>query len=81
LCSRLPVITSNVSSLPEVGGDAACYVDPQNAEEIADHMQTILKDQFFADQLKEKGVQQAQKFTQAACAETVMGVYKDVTSL
>src|SRR6185295_1175161 len=35
LWSKLPVITSNTSCLPEVGGDAAYYVDPGNAEEIA----------------------------------------------
>ena len=80
LCSRLPVVTSNVSSLPEVGGDAACYVDPRSAEEIADRMQAICRDQTFADRLKGKGVQQAQKFTQAACAETVMNIYRDVAS-
>lgn len=77
LWSRLPVITSNVSSLPEVGGDAVYYVDPQRAEEIAEGMKKIASDASFAESLKEKGWHQAQKFTLQKCAESVMNVYKN----
>src|SRR6202011_1923181 len=48
LWSRLPVITSSVSCLPEVGGDAAYYVNPNNAEEIAAGMKQICKDNILA---------------------------------
>jgi glycosyltransferase involved in cell wall biosynthesis len=76
LWSRLPVITSNVSSLPEAGGDGAYYVNPNNAGEIAEGMKRIYSDKIFADELKEKGWQHAQKFTQQKCAAGVMAVYE-----
>ena len=78
LFSRLPVITSNVSSLPEAGGDGAYYVNPQSAEEIAAGMKKIYADEEFATQLKDKGWQYAQKFTQRKCAESVMKVYESL---
>ena len=78
LWSRLPAITSNVSSLPEVGGDAVYYVNPQSAEEIAEGMKKICNDQEFADDLRQKGLQQAKKFSQQNCAAAVMNVYKEV---
>lgn len=76
LCSRLPVITSNVSCLPEAGGDGAYYVDPASAEEIAEGIRKIYSDKTFADSLKQKGWQHAQNFTQQKCADDVMKVYE-----
>ncbi|MEQ1678198.1 MAG: glycosyltransferase family 1 protein [Chitinophagaceae bacterium] len=78
LWSRLPVITSSVSCLPEAGGDGAYYVDPSSAEEIAAGMKKIYSDKEVADSLKEKGWQQAQNFTTQRCADTVMNVYKEL---
>ena len=80
LWSRLPVITSAVSSLPEVGGDAAYYVDPQSAEDIAEGMRKICGDQAMANDLKERGLQQARKFTGELCAVRVMNVYNGIIS-
>ncbi len=79
LFSRLPVITSNISSLPEAGGDAAYYVNPLSAEDIANGMKRIFLEPELRKILIEKGVSQAQKFTQQKCAESVMNVYKDLT--
>lgn len=76
LCSNLPVITSNVSCLPEAGGDAAYYVNPTSADEIAVGMQKIYNDKNFADAMKAKGILYAQHFTQEKSAEAVMNVYK-----
>src|SRR6185436_650121 len=67
LWSRLPVITSNVSSLPEAGGEGAYYVDPNSSEEIAEGMKRIYFDKAFAETLREKGWQHAQNFTQQKC--------------
>jgi len=78
LWSRLPVITSNVSSLPEVGGDAVYYINPQSAEEVAEGMRKIFNDQQFADDLRYKGSLQAKKFSQQNCAEAVMNVYRSL---
>jgi glycosyltransferase involved in cell wall biosynthesis len=74
------VITSNVSSLPEVGGDAVYYVNPQSAEEIAEGMKKICNDHRFADDLRQRGLQQAKKFSQQNCAEAVMNVYRELFS-
>ena len=76
LCSKLPVITSNVSSLPEAGGEGAYYIDPDSAEEIAAGMKTISAEGSFTEALKEKGWQHAQNFTQQKCADSIMNVYK-----
>jgi glycosyltransferase involved in cell wall biosynthesis len=78
LWSRLPVITSNVSSLPEAGGEGAYYVDPNSAEEIAEGMKKIYNDKQFSDELREKGWQYAQNFTQLKCAADVMKVYQSL---
>ena len=80
LWSRLPVITSAASSLPEVGGDATYYVDPRRAEEIADGMRKICGDEALAHDLKERGFHQAQKFTSELCAGRVMDVYQNLIS-
>ena len=78
LWSRLPVITSNISCLPEAAGEGAYYVNPSSAEEIAAGMKKIYNDKHFTSTLVEKGWQQAQKFTQQKCAASVMNVYKSV---
>ncbi|HQV61098.1 MAG TPA: glycosyltransferase family 1 protein [Chitinophagaceae bacterium] len=78
LWSRLPVITSSVSCLPEAGGSGAYYVNPASAEEIATGMKKIYRDKGLAATLKEKGWQHAQNFTQQKCADAVMNVYKSI---
>ena len=78
LCSGLPVITSNLSSLPEAGGDAAYYVNPHSPEEIAGAMQNIYSDKLFAEIMIEKGFVHAQNFTHKKTAGTVMEVYKKI---
>jgi len=80
LWSRLPVITSNVSCLPETGGPAAYYVDPNSATEIAEGMKKIYYDKELAATMKEKGIEHAQKFAPATCAASVMDVYKSLVA-
>ena len=81
LWSKLPVITSNVSCLPEAGGDGAYYVNPANAEEIAAGMRKIYSDKQFAAVMIEKGWEYAQNFTQQKSATSVMDVYKTVLQI
>ncbi len=78
LWSRLPVITSNISCLPEAGGNAAYYVNPAIAEEIAEGMKKIYSDKILAASMVEKGWQHAQQFAFPKSAESVMNVYKSV---
>lgn len=76
LWSRLPVVTSNVSCLPETGGDAAYYVDPASPEEIAQGMLRIQEDAALREEMKQKGWNYAQNFTLEKCTRPVMDVYK-----
>ncbi|MEO7394776.1 MAG: glycosyltransferase family 1 protein, partial [Chitinophagaceae bacterium] len=78
LWSRLPVITSNVSCLPEVGGPGAYYVNPDFAEEIAEGIKKIYFNKAFADTMRDKGLQHAHNFAPDKYAASVMDVYKSV---
>jgi glycosyltransferase involved in cell wall biosynthesis len=67
-----PSITSNVSSLPEVGGDAVRYVDPQSVDEIAAALNELLGSERERAQLSEKGRRRATEFSWAkTAAETL----------
>ena len=79
LWSKISVITSNVSCLPEAGGEGALYIDPMNTEQMADAMMRIAKDDNQRNNLITKGLQHAQNFTQQKCAKAVMDVYKNLT--
>jgi glycosyltransferase involved in cell wall biosynthesis len=60
---KCPVITSNVSSLPEVGGDAVLYVNPLSINEIAAAIDRLANDKLLRQQLIERGIKQAEKFS------------------
>lgn len=68
----LPVITSNVSSLPEVAGDGAILVDPKNTLEIAEAMKKISLDSTFRQDLIEKGFLNAKKFSWQKTAQEIL---------
>ncbi|MEL4896161.1 glycosyltransferase family 4 protein [Crocosphaera sp. Alani8] len=71
-----PVITSNISSLPEVAGDAALLVNPYNLEEITAEMQKIATDNEMQSQLKRLGLQQAKKFSWQTTGEQTLDTLK-----
>jgi glycosyltransferase involved in cell wall biosynthesis len=73
-----PVITSDRSSLPEVAGNAALYVDPESVESIALAMRRILTQSFLRRELSELGFQQAAKFSWERCAAETVEVYQHV---
>lgn len=74
--SNLPVITSNVSSMPEVGGDAAIYVDPVRAEDIKGKLELVMGDQELRNEMIKKGKEQVKKFSWKKTAEQTYLVYK-----
>jgi glycosyltransferase involved in cell wall biosynthesis len=59
----VPVITSNVTSMPEVAGDAALLVDPFDVKEIADAMKKIAGDKSLREELIQKGFQRCKAFS------------------
>lgn len=67
--SGVPVITSNTSSMPEVGGDAALYADPNDPDSIAKHMLGLYRDETFRSRLIEAGIKQAAQFNWDTVAE------------
>ena len=71
-----PVITSNQSSLAEVGGDAAILVDPSNIEQISDAMENLLTNQSLQEQLQTKGIERSKKFDPNLIADQVMKLYQ-----
>ncbi|QPC81190.1 glycosyltransferase family 4 protein [Phototrophicus methaneseepsis] len=75
-----PVITSNVSSLPEVAGDAALIVDPYDTEALTHAIKRVLTDSDLHAKLIEHGLIQAAKFTWEASAQRLREVYTHVLS-
>ena len=73
-----PVVTSNVSALPEVAGDAAVLVDPLIVESIASGIKSILSDPVKREELKRKAIEQAGKFSWRESAAKMLEVYKSV---
>jgi len=75
-----PVVTSNTSSLPEVVGHAAVLVNPENVFEIMRALQRVLLDQAVRDNLRQRGYEQAKKFSWDASARRIQAVYEEVVS-
>jgi glycosyltransferase involved in cell wall biosynthesis len=59
----VPTVISNTTSLPEVGGDATLYFDPNSVNDIANKMITIIKDDNLRARLVKKGLKQVEKFS------------------
>lgn len=72
----VPVVCSNVSSIPEVAGGAAEYFDPREPGEIAASLIRVISDPVFAASLVEKGLKQQAKFTWRRAAEETLAVYE-----
>ena len=71
---------SNVSSLPEVVGDAAMLVDPYSAESIADGILTVLRSTHLRDELSQRGLERVKAFSWARSVQRVREVYGEVLS-
>jgi glycosyltransferase involved in cell wall biosynthesis len=76
--SGVPVLTSNVSALPEVAGDAALLVDPRDVEAIRDAMLRLADDSTLCTRLVAAGSLRAKRFSWQTCAEQVVTVYRKV---
>ncbi len=73
-----PVILSNCSCFPEVGGDAALYFDESDDETLRTHIANLMKDKTLRETLIEKGLKRAEFFTWAKCADMTAEVYRKV---
>jgi len=73
-----PVVTSNASSLPEVVGNAAVMVNPENVFDIMRAMQRVLTDQALREKLKARGYEQVRRFSWEDSARRLAQVYTTV---
>jgi glycosyltransferase involved in cell wall biosynthesis len=78
MASGTPVVTSNVSSLPEVVGNAAVLVNPENVFDIARGIRDVLLDERLRADLIQRGYQQVRRFSWATAARQVLDIYREV---
>ncbi|MBL8211927.1 MAG: glycosyltransferase family 4 protein [Bryobacterales bacterium] len=78
MASGTPVVASNVSSLPEVLGDAAITINPENVFDIARGMKEVLLDENLRSRLVQAGLQQARRFSWERTAQEVLEAYAAV---
>ena len=78
MASGLPVITSNRSSMPEVAGDAAILVDPENPEDLASALSSALTDDALRRDLAQRGLDRSRKFTWERTARETLAVYQRI---
>jgi glycosyltransferase involved in cell wall biosynthesis len=80
MASGTPVVTSNVSSLPEVVGDAAVLVDPYRVDSIVEGVRRVLLDPQLAAELRKKGVARAREFSWEQSVSRTHDIYTLVGS-
>ncbi len=73
-----PVVASNTSALPEVVGNAALLVNPENVFEISRAMHRMLTDQPLRERMKAAGIEQARRFSWETSVRRMVAVYEEV---
>jgi glycosyltransferase involved in cell wall biosynthesis len=73
-----PVVTTSASSMPEAAGDATLQVDPHDTEALAEALRRVLTDQSLRNELRQRGVAQAARFTWRETAAATADVYRQV---
>jgi glycosyltransferase involved in cell wall biosynthesis len=76
-----PTITSNASALPEVAGDAALLIDPEDVEALSEAMARVLSQPDVAARMREDGLRQAARFSWMRTAEQTVGVYRSALGI
>jgi glycosyltransferase involved in cell wall biosynthesis len=75
-----PVLLSNRSSLPEVGGDAARYFDPESVPSLVERLAEVIEDKAIADDMKTKGINRSKLFSWENTALKTIEAYKKALS-
>jgi glycosyltransferase involved in cell wall biosynthesis len=75
-----PVVTSNATSLPEVVGNAAVLVNPENIFDIMRALHRVLMDEGLRTRMKERGYRQVTKFSWENSVRRVLDIYQQVTN-
>jgi len=74
----VPVITSNVSSLPEVVGDAGIRIDPYSLDNLVEKIYILLTDVRFRETMIKKGLERMKVFSWEKAARKTLGIYKEI---
>lgn len=75
----VPVLTSNVTALPEIGGAGALYVDPYNIEEITRGMEEIIMNENLRKKLIQNGYENLKRFSWEKAAEETLKILKELS--
>lgn len=78
MAAGTPVITSNVTALPEVAGDAALLVSPADRDELIDALERVTGDAALAAALGKRGRERAKAFSWGTAAEAMAGIYRSI---
>ncbi len=77
--AEVPVLTSNITSMPEVAGDGACLVNPYEIDSIFEGMMSLLTNQSMVEQLVAKASDRVKEFSWDRCAKETMALYQALT--
>lgn len=78
MATGCPVITSNVSSMPEVAGDSALFVDPLNVDDIAEKIKILSQNNELKQELSRKGIERAKLFSWEKAAKSMLEIFNKV---
>jgi len=78
LASNTPVIAATGSCLEEVGGMGSLYTNPNNIDELAELMNSVLNNQHLADSMRHQGAKYVERFSAANLSIELMSVYKEI---
>ncbi|MCB1919727.1 MAG: glycosyltransferase, partial [Candidatus Competibacteraceae bacterium] len=76
MASGLPALSSHRSSLPQVAGDAALLIDPEDIDDLTAGLERLLSDESWRAIARDRGMEQAQRFSWARCVEETVSVYR-----
>jgi glycosyltransferase involved in cell wall biosynthesis len=76
-----PVLTSNTSSIPEVVGNAAVMVNPENVFEIMRALERVLIDQSLREKMRQRGYEQVKKFSWKNSAQAILETYEQIAGV
>ena len=72
------VLTSNVASMPEVAGDAACLIDPFDVESIREGLLKIIRDEEYRNRIIENGRKNRDRFSSESIAKMYYQLYEEI---
>jgi glycosyltransferase involved in cell wall biosynthesis len=81
MATGTPVLTSRAASMPEVAGEAACYFDPSNVEDMASSLERVLSDVALCERMAQQGLHRAQSFHPDLVQQKVAQFWKEIADI